>query len=83
MRSTRDSGKYITKRWNDMRNRAIIDRYQFTEAELEWLEIGADEGIVSQWNEETWLVETQPIDGPDINGNIPELIDYRKLTKRE
>jgi hypothetical protein len=83
MLTTRNSGKYLTKRWNEMRIAALADRYQFTEAELTWLEIGPDEGIVSWMNPETFLVETQPIDGPDIMGNVPQLTDMRKLTKRE
>ena len=83
MLTTRGTGKYLTKRWNEMRCRALVDRFQFTDAELEWLEIGPEEGIVSPYDPNTWLIETQPIDGPDLVSTSPRLVDARKLYGRE
>ena len=79
MLTTANSGKYLTKRWNEMRERALVDRYQFTDDELAWLEVGADEGIVSPNNPETFAIQTQPID-PFTESRT---IDMRKAYKRE
>ena len=62
-----------------MRNRALVDRTQFADVELDWLEIGANEGIVSPDNPETFKIETQPID-PFTESRT---IDMRKAYKRE
>lgn len=62
MLTTAGPGKYLTKKWQRDRARALIDRSAFTAAELEWMEIGADEGVVSEHDPGNFKVPTQPID---------------------
>ncbi len=75
---TAGTGKYLTERWQRDRARALIDRSAFTAEELTWLEIGANEGIVSEHDPGNFKVPTQPID-PFTDSRT---IDMRKHTGR-
>lgn len=78
MLTTAGTGKYLTRKWQRDRSRALIDRSAFTTDELAWLEIGADEGIVSEHDPGNFKVPTQPID-PFTDSRT---IDMRKHTGR-
>lgn len=56
-----NSGKYLSKRWNDMRAKAFIDRTQFSAEELVWLEIGANEGT-GEFDKTNFVMDSQPVD---------------------
>jgi hypothetical protein len=60
--STDNSGKYLTKTWQEMRQRADQDPTQFTAQELAWLEITATPVPTGQLNPEMYQVEVQPLD---------------------
>lgn len=78
MQTTAGTGKYLTKKYQTMRARALIDRSEFTDAELEWLEIGAGEGIVPEHDPGNLIIPTQPID-PFTSSRV---IDAKKLNGR-
>ena len=48
-------------RWHKMRERAMIDRTQFTEEELAWLEVSDDQGL-GALNPENYKADTVPLD---------------------
>jgi hypothetical protein len=54
-----------------MRDAAIVDSTQFTAEELIWLEVGASTG---EFNDENFMVESQPIDPLTQS----KMIDIRK-----
>ncbi len=57
--SQRNSGKYLSKEWHDKRAQALVDRTRFSDAELEWLEVGENEGR-GKLDRDNFLAETQP-----------------------
>ena len=78
MLTTAGTGKYLTRKWQRDRESALIDRSAFTDAELEWLEVGAGEGIVSEHDPGNLKVPTQPID-PFTSS---QTIDLKKANRR-
>lgn len=74
MMSTADSGKYLTKKWHRDRARALVDRTRFTAAELEWLEVGDNEGL-GRHDPETYRFRSTPTDPR----TTPRKLDRRKL----
>jgi len=55
------TGKYLSKRWHEMHEEALIDRTRFSTEELDWLEISATQGC-GEFDPNMFKVETQPID---------------------
>jgi hypothetical protein len=60
--SSANSGKYLMRSWQEKRAQALADRSRFTTEELSWLEVGADEGVISPSDDRVFVVSTQPID---------------------
>jgi len=60
--TSHNSGKYLMPKWHRDQALAIADRTQFTQQELDWLEIGPDEGKSSRYNNENFQTDTTPID---------------------
>ena len=56
-----NSGKYLSKRWNEQRAKAFEDRTGFTTEELTWLEITSDQGT-GEFDKTNFTTESQPID---------------------
>ena len=54
------SGKYLSRDWQRKRAEAMIDRRRFSDSELAWLEIGANDGT-GKLLKETYMVRTQPM----------------------
>ncbi|HSV41911.1 MAG TPA: hypothetical protein VLH13_00700 [Methanomassiliicoccales archaeon] len=59
--SSANSGKYVMEKWHEMRRRALIDRTQFSQDELDWLEIADDQGL-GDLGKEMFKSQTTPID---------------------
>jgi len=55
------TGKYLLARWHKMHEEALIDRTRFSQAELDWLEISADQGL-GMYDKERFMIDAQPID---------------------
>ncbi|MFA7121456.1 MAG: hypothetical protein WC277_08230 [Bacilli bacterium] len=80
MLSTQNSGKYLTREWNDPdgeRQRCLYDMRQFTEAECEYYEVcgtGPNDGLGYQLDENL-IIETSPVD----TETDPRAFDVRDL----
>lgn len=61
VQSSQGTAKYLMQEWQEMRARALIDKTQFTDEELAWLEM-TDTPYPSPDDREQYLVETQPLD---------------------
>lgn len=55
------TGKYLSKRWNEMHEQALIDRTRFSAEELTWLEISASQGL-GMYDKERFMIDAVPID---------------------
>ena len=73
-----NSGKYLLKRWHEQRAEAMEDRTQFSQEELDWLEIGANDGL-GEFNDDNFKTINQPID-PNAPFGPPKtrMIDIRQ-----
>jgi len=60
--TSQGASKYLLKKWHEDRAKAMVDKSLFTDAELEWLEITSQDPTVSEFNDEEWLIDNQPID---------------------
>lgn len=61
VQSSRNGGKYLTKRWQRMREQALVDRTRFSPSELAWLEVKEHEGR-GEFDPAAYQAETTPID---------------------
>ena len=59
--STDNDGKYMTRKWNEDRAKALVYPSHFTAVELAWLEVTAttDTGA---FNPDLYMIETHPDD---------------------
>ncbi len=63
--TTQNSGKYLSKKWHEMREKALTKgREGFTDEELEYLEV-PDAPTVSPNDPEVFMIETDPVDPGD------------------
>lgn len=60
MLSSQNDGKYLSKRWAELRAQALTNPEDFTAWELEWLEISP--GTPREPTDETFLIDTSPVD---------------------
>lgn len=59
--TSQDQGKYLTKRWHEMRAKALKDQRDFTAAELAWLEV-TNEPTIGPDNPDIYKVTIDPVD---------------------
>ena len=59
--TTQDDGKYLTKTWQTMREKALLDQGDFTDEELEWLEV-TDEPTIGAHYPKNFEVPYNPVD---------------------
>jgi hypothetical protein len=60
--STANDGKYLSKKWQEDRQAALVDRSRFTADELTWLEITSTQGIVIEADDRLYQADTVPLD---------------------
>ena len=79
MLSSRNSGKYLSGRWAEDREKCAQDRTGFTSAEQAYLEVtGQAFGMGDRQRiDETFTMDSQPLD-PEDKPNV-NAIDVRKL----
>ena len=70
--TTSNRGKYLTRRWNELRAQAIEDRTRFSAEMIDWLELSPSDGW-GEFNKENFQATTQPIDPL----TSPKLYDIR------
>lgn len=60
--SSANDGKYLSRKWQEDRQAALVDRSRFTAAELTWLEVTSTQGIVNEADERIYQADTVPLD---------------------
>ena len=76
VQSSRNGGKYLSKRWERERQRAVRDPSAFSDIELSWLEVTRVN--VSEHDPTIYEAETTPIDPL----TRPRRIDIRDTEER-
>lgn len=76
--TTQNSGKYLSKKWHEDREKAFRNREDFTDEELEYLE-ATDAPTVSPDDPEVFMVDMDPVD-PETR--TTKRIDIRALRHR-
>lgn len=59
--TSQDSGKYLTKKWHEDRDKALLDQRDFTAEELAWLEV-TGEPTIGVGNPDLYKVPVEPLD---------------------
>lgn len=65
-----NSGKYLTKEYARLLEKASIDRTQMSQEELDWLEFPADQGL-GEFNPDNFKIDSQPLDQGSPSGGRP------------
>ncbi len=71
--STDNAGKRMTRKWNEDRTRALVHPDEFTDVELEWLEV-VGRPATNDLNPDMFIIKTQP----DDSRTEPTDYDIRK-----
>ena len=61
VQTSQGDGKYLTKKWHEDREKALLDQRDFTDAELAWLEV-TDEPTIGVQNPDLYKVPVIPVD---------------------
>lgn len=73
-----NSGKYLSKKWHDRREKYKDDPEGFSDEEKLWLESSTIQGA-GDTKLESWLVENQPIDASYYESKGAQLVDIREV----